>query len=806
MVRVRVSPALLLFAAFVFFPALLSAETPPAEIPLGLYLNDAFLGDYFAVLTEEEPALLRSDLRSILRDILDPQVAGRIFPPDEAEDAAVPIRRLREAGLDAEFRFDLLVVSLRVPPALRKLNEIHILRAPEAVLAEADDPADVSAFLNLYTRGEYYFSDSGDGDVDSRVPLSFMIEPMLNIRGFVAEGEVFIETHPERDYSVDYLRLVRDIPSENMRVSAGSIIFTPGGMFQARERLAGASVLRDAELAFQRKPAFSSRREIFLQNPATITVYVNDQPVRTYQLPAGRHNLESFPFQNGLNAVKIEIVEEGREPRIEEYSAPFNAELLEKGEMNYFAGAGAAQWTGESPLAAGFFRMGISDPLTLGLHGMAAADAGIGGLEAIYAAPFGNLKTTAGLSAGDDRDPDFGAEVLYRFAVAGRRAYPILGLGAAYYGRGYLPPDSLSAGNLYSWRFNAAASQVLPGNAGVNFSVNYLKGRDGQDDSISGTVGLNKNFGKGFSLSCSLGADRLSGGDVSLRGNITLTSAPPGDRRSFSLNHNLKGGASAYYQVRPKTYLGSPGFTAAIDGLPFREDAAASVRGGVQFNHEFFESSVSDTLSRGADNSSAAANRLAWSAASSVAFADGAWGVSRPIRDGFAIVVPGKSLADKEILINHGADFRVRSARERMPAVLPNLRAYTTSRIHMNVPELPLEQQAEVFQHFLAPTYKTGYVLRMETAPRLYGGGRNVYRDGSPIALQAGEVYAPGNEKFEPIIFYSEESGAFQFYDLRPGTYAVRMYMSESAVQEFTIPEGVEGLFDIGDVWIPGPP
>lgn len=793
-------------ATLAILPLTVVADEIVEGIPLGLYVDDSFEGHFPASLAEEEPSFAAADLAPLLRAGLEPAVFSAVFPSGEAGGERITLRRLRDAGLDASFEFNLLEVFIKIPPELRKTTELSVLQTPVASLEGAEKPAAVSGYLNLFTRGDYYYQYDDEGGTETGLPLSATAEPMLNLFGYVAEGEISFESEPDFDYEVYHARIVRDIPESHIRLSLGSIEFPSAGMFQAPALMAGAAVVRDPEFAFNRRPAFSSRREILLQNPATVTVLINGQPFRTFRLPAGRHAFDSFPFQSGLNSVVFEIREEGRPPRYEEYSAAFDADLLRKGEFTYFASAGAEQWTTEKPLATGFFRAGVLDLVTLGLHAQASGDAGIVGLETILASPVGNLRSTVGAGAGAGDDPDFGASLQYRLATAGGLLRPVFGFGATYVGRYYLPPGSTLAQNPFAWTWSSSVSMSLPARSSVTLRAAYKIGREDNDDLLSGSLGFSKSFGNGFSLYCSIGADHVSDGGFSWRGNVYLSSNPPNSRRSFHLNHDIKSGATAEYRIAPQPYVGTPGFSATFGGLPFREDAAAYARVGAQYNHEFFESSLSDTLSRGANRTPAAANNLSWSAASAIAFADGAWGVTRPIRDGFAIVVPGKSLKDKEILINHGADFRLRTATDKMSVVLPNLRAYQISRIRLNVPDLPLEQQAEVLERLLAPTYKTGYALRMETVLRVFGGGRLMYGDGTPVALQAGEVYSLVDDSFEPMIFYTEENGAFQFYDLLPGTFGVRMYMSETAVQEFTIPADKEGFFYIGNVKIPGTP
>ena len=58
--------------------------------------------------------------------------------------------------------------------------------------------------------------------------------------------------------------------------------------------------------------------------------------------------------------------------------------------------------------------------------------------------------------------------------------------------------------------------------------------------------------------------------------------------------------------------------------------------------------------------------------ASSLVYADGAWGVGRPVRGGFALVSPHKSLEGSPVMVG-GANATVAESDMLGPAVVPSI-------------------------------------------------------------------------------------------------------------------------------------
>jgi outer membrane usher protein len=777
----------------------------PERIPISIYINKSMKGNVFASLEDpENPRVERTIIIKLLSELITGIAPKILFSEEAVTPPTISIDELRALGLEVDFDHNLLELSINIPPEQRKTAVIRLLNTPEISLDLAEKPSFFSAYVNGQTRGEYLVQWYDSGGTEVRMPLTFLLQPTVNISSWVTEGEFYFDTYPEYSASVHHIRLVKDFPEKVLRFTAGSLVFPPDGMYQPSVPLAGIGVLRDPEFSFNRKTPFSSRREILLMNPATVTVFINESPVNTFQLPPGRHVFGSFPFMSGLNTVKIEIREDGLPPRTVEYSVPFDSNLLIPGEMVYFAVLGTPQWEYGPPIASGFFRLGVLESLTFGTHLQAGIKRGIAGFEALWASPMGSIRSEAGISGGPEVPPDFGGGLQYRFTFLGKRAFPVVGLGVRYDGKTYLPPESGRQENSFGLQLTAVASRNFPGEIGANLGFGYQVGRGSQSDVLSTTLGLTKDFGNGFSLTLNLGATSRPGGVINWRGGITISSNPPREGKFFSLNHNIiEGSASADYQIHPSTPLGSPGYYFSASGLPYGDDGGGQVRGSVSYAHEKFNGLLSDTLYRGPGAAPLWANGFSWSGSSAVVFSDGQWSLSRPVQNGFAIVVPGESIADKSIRIFSGTGGETKTATQKSPAVLSDLQGYVPVQLRFDIPELPLEQEADRPLRTLAPGYKTGYLLRVNTSARMFGEGRLLDMKGKPLTLQGGDIYPLDGGTFDVQSFFTDEEGKFQFHNLKPGRYRLQLIIHEMARRDILIPENIEGLLYLGDMILP---
>jgi outer membrane usher protein len=182
----------------------------------------------------------------------------------------------------------------------------------------------------------------------------------------------------------------------------------------------------------------------------------------------------------------------------------------------------------------------------------------------------------------------------------------------------------------------------------------------------------------------------------------------------------------------------------------------------------------------------------------SIAFADGAVAVGQPIRgNGFAIVTPHQSIADKTVTVGSAEDVRAR-ADGFGPALVTDIPAYTNTTVPVDVDNLPLGYSlgAGAFETF-AP-YRGGYKLEVGSAYSVSAYGTLLKGDGEPISLLSGVAY-PVGEPARQVALFTNGSGKFGADGLAPGQWVIEM-ATEGAATRYVIdiPQGTQGLFQAG--------
>ena len=183
-----------------------------------------------------------------------------------------------------------------------------------------------------------------------------------------------------------------------------------------------------------------------------------------------------------------------------------------------------------------------------------------------------------------------------------------------------------------------------------------------------------------------------------------------------------------------------------------------------------------------------------------LAFADGKFGIGQPIRgNGFAIVYPHESIGDKTVTVGTGDDVRARTDWLGA-AVVPDVPAYSSSTIPVDVADLPVGYSlgAGAFDTF-AP-YRAGYKLEVGSAYSVSAYGTLLNAAGEPIALLTGIAYPDGNKEKQVAIF-TNGAGKFGAEGLAPGKWVIEM-ATEGAPTLFAIeiPGGTDGLFKAGEL------
>jgi outer membrane usher protein len=186
------------------------------------------------------------------------------------------------------------------------------------------------------------------------------------------------------------------------------------------------------------------------------------------------------------------------------------------------------------------------------------------------------------------------------------------------------------------------------------------------------------------------------------------------------------------------------------------------------------------------------------SVATSLVYADGAWGVGRHVASGFVLVTPHESLQGSPVLVG-GAESPVAETDWLGPAVVPSANPYTQARLTYDAPGAPAGYDLGSASFDMKAPYKAGYNLKAGSAYTITAIGTLLDVEGQPLPLLAGEAREADKEKGRKVELFTNRAGRFGAQGLAPGKWIIEMPGDPEPVRyAFEIPEGVVGLHDAG--------
>ena len=178
-----------------------------------------------------------------------------------------------------------------------------------------------------------------------------------------------------------------------------------GRGFQAAPDIAGISIFRSySVLNPQQVIRPRGDRTFTLARQSTVEVYVNGQQVRRIQLGPGNYNLRDFPFAQGGNDIRLNVLDDTGRTETLRFNLFLDQTQLGKGlsEFGLYAGVKAPLGLhgpvySDDWIASGFYRRGISDRMTLGVNFQADDQIQMAGIEAVFGTEIGTIGTQAAL-------------------------------------------------------------------------------------------------------------------------------------------------------------------------------------------------------------------------------------------------------------------------------------------------------------------------------------------------------------------------------------------------------------------------
>lgn len=780
-------------------PALLPDRLNPSgrDIPLGGPLRDGpfVLGEVDYILTAEDRILVQLDT---LMPLVEPRVSAqeleRIRQGLAGRDR-LSIEELADLGLPLAYDQASFGLVLTLDPAMRPRQAISIAGSNYGVVGRLAEPARLSAYVTAFATADYVHQGLSD-DVGFGTP-TILLDSAVRYQGFVLENEATIS---ER-FSRDGTRLVYDDLARTARYTAGDLEPASRG-FSGATSMAGLSIVRSyAELEPQRNVQPRGQRTFTLERASTVETFINGRSVQQTRLNPGTYDIRDFPFAQGANDVRLVIRDDTGRENVINFSLNFDRSLLASGLTEFGLFGGVESNRGGDGIdysdtlgASGFYRRGLTDELTAGGNFRVNENGGVIGAEMVWASPIGTLGGDIAASSINGIGEGYAINASFERTFGdGFSAARTLTATFQTVSEDFATPGSLSADNRYAWEAGLTYAHTIGATQYITTDAFYSAGRGAEPDqrTVRATYGWRASPRLMWSLE-GVYEDRRNQEEYGIR--LVLTYRFSQFSSGTAEVDTRRERARVGYQTSRGRGVHSWSAAANID----RSETATGVNASITNVLNRVEIGGSHQTFFDSDGGDITDQRTSVRAGASLAFADGAFGVSRPIYDSFALVRSHKSLNGAEVYVEPRAQFFSARSGPLGGAVSPELSAYSPRVLTFDVPEAPPGYDLGAGSAQVLPPYRSGYLITVGSDYFVSAVGQLIDAAGQPLKLWVGQAVELSHPDRAPVRMFTNASGRFALQGLRPGRWRIESAADSSTVYILDVPADAEGLVRVG--------
>lgn len=756
------------------------------DMPLTIGADDSLSFPPERALQLLEP-LLRPDVTTSLRNAF----AGKasVSPGDFAPVGIVVTYDPRSL----ELRFDIPVES-------RASRAVSVAALDNRSIGTFVKPVDVSAYLNIRGSVDLY----EDGPVDGFQNPVFLLNSAVNLKGAVIENDaIFSPGSSGANFQRLGTRYVYDDTNALIRFTLGDLD-TQGRGFQSAPDIAGISIYRSySVLSPQQIIRPRGDRNFTLARQSTVEVYINGQQVRRIELGPGSYNLRDFPFAQGGNDIRLNVLDDTGRTEVLRFNLFLDQTQLGKGlsEFGLYAGVKAPlglrgpQYS-DDWITSGFYRRGISDRVTLGANFQADDQVQMVGVEAVFGTDIGTLGTQAAYSHTNGYGDGYALQATFqRLIQHGNGQADSFTLFAEHRSRKFAPVTFFLADNQYDYELGGGYTHAFNSNYYMGVNARFSKGRDANPDVHNYSVLAGWRISSTATLTAEARYTEDSGGDE-FSGFITLT-VRLGRTSSVRSEYDTRANrARVSYQTLEGSGVGSYNVTADVE----RSDFGSNVSLNANYFTNRAELGVSHFGTFAGDFGDSTSQRTSFRFGTSIAVAGGEVAIGRPIYDSFAIVKPHPSLRQANVVVEPSQYGDVAYTGKMGVATMPSLSSYSDRTLTVDLENAPPGVDIGQGSFKLFPGYRSGYLLEVGSDYHITAVGTLLDADGQPVTLVSGKATELAHPEREPVTLFTNRQGRFGAAGLAPGQWRIEMLDTKRSVYVITIPAEAEGVVRLGEV------
>lgn len=759
-----------------------------------------YLGDMPLTIGVDDSLSFPADRTlQLLGDVLAPDVLETLRTAFASRSAISP-SDFAAAGVKVDYNPQTLELSFVIPVEKRASSKVSISPLDREMVGEVVKPQGFSAYLNLRSSLDLVEDGPNTGFGD---PVLLM-DGAVRIGSLVAESDtIWVPGNTGTDFQRLGSRLVYDDLDHLLRISAGDLE-TQGRGFQSAPEIAGISIVRSySVLNPQQIVRPRGDRSFRLERASTVEVIVNGQQVRRLQLAPGNYNLRDFPFAQGANDIRLNLLDDTGRTETLRFNVFLDQTQLAKGltEFGVYAGVHAPlglsgpQYSNDLAFS-GFVRHGLSDYVTLGANFQADSNVQMGGVEAVFGTAIGTFGTqlafshTRGLGSGSAMQATFQRLIQHRNGQA-----DTFNLFFERRSEKFAPVSFFLPSNPYRFEVGGGYTHAFNSDFYAGVDARFSKGRGINPDVHNYRLSAGWRINGNATLTAE-GRYQQDSRGREWSGFLTLT-VRLGQYSSVRTEYDTRDNrVRASYQTLQGTGVGSYNVTADVERNDFGADLGVNAnyftnRAELGFSHF-------GTFTRGFGDS--VAERSTFRLGTSIAFAGDAVSIGRPIYDSFAIVKPHKSLGKADVIVEPTSYGYAANTGDLRAGTMAGLSSYAERTVPVDVANAPAGVDIGQGSFKLFPSYRSGYLLTVGSDYNVTALGNLVDVDGEVLSFVSGTATELAHPERPAMTVFTNKDGRFGATGLAAGQWKLEMLDQKKSVFIITIPKDSTGVVKIGQI------
>lgn len=707
---------------------------------------------------------------------------------------------LASAGISVDYNPRTLELTFAIPVEKRASRRLSVSALDQPSVGNFVAPLDYSGYLNIRSSVDFY--EEGP-DTGFQEPV-FLLNGAINLKGVVLETDaIWIPGSMGADFQRLGSRYVYDDTKNLVRFTLGDLE-AQGRGFQAAPDIAGISIFRSySVLNPQQIIRPRGDRTFRLERPSTVEVIINGQQVRRLQLAPGNYNLRDFPFAQGGNDIRLNVIDDTGRSEMLRFNVFLDQTQLAKGldEFGLYVGVKAPlgphgpvysdEW-----VATGFYRKGISETVTLGANFQADDSIQMVGAEAVFGTPIGSFGTHVAYSRTDGFGDGFAVQATFQRLIQHRDGQAdTFNLFFEHRSRRFAPVTFFLADNQYDYEIGGGYTHAFTPDFYMGAQGRYSHGRGINPDVHSYSLTAGWRISPAATLSAEARyAEDSRGNEFS--GFVTLT-VRLGRSSSVRADYDTRDNRTRLsYQTMHGSGVGSYNVTADIE----RSDFGSNVGLNANYFTNRAELGLSHYGTFAGDFGTSTSQRTTFRLGTSVAFGGGEVSIGRPIYDSFAIVKPHKSLKEANVVVEPTPYGFTAETGKMKTATMPNLSSYSERTLTVDTDGAPAGTDIGQGSFKLFPRYRSGYMLQVGSDYSVTAMGVMYDADGEVVSLVSGKATELAHPDRPAVTLFTNRQGRFGATGLAPGQWRIEMLDAKKSVYVITIPEDAEGVVRLGDI------